>query len=130
MRLGGKHMSRVPLCLLVLVLALSAPPPVTADEAVLEVPLCQLLGDPGAYHHKLIRVSGRVSRGFEDFSISEKSCPSATLVWLEYGGPEPAQVTYCCVTDGPKRPNGKDPLWVEGIETSIVRNATSSDSTA
>ena len=48
-----------------------------AGETVSEVPLCQLLGDPGAYNHKLIRVTGRVSRGFEDFSLHDPYCPKA-----------------------------------------------------
>ena len=42
-----------------------------AGETVSEVPLCQLLADPGAYDHRLIRVTGRVSRGFEDFSLHD-----------------------------------------------------------
>jgi hypothetical protein len=86
-----------------------------------------LLGDPGAYNHKLIRVTGRVSRGFEDFSVHDPSCPKGkilTIVWLEYGGLEPAQVEFCCVAlDAPNKPNGKDPLWVEGMETSLLRDA-------
>ena len=98
-----------------------------AGETVSEVPLCRLLSDPGAYNHKLIRVTGRVSRGFEDFSLHDPSCPKdkvSTIVWLEYGGPEPAQVEFCCeASDLPNKPNGKEPLWVEGVETSLLRDA-------
>jgi hypothetical protein len=43
-------------------------------------------------------------------------------VWLEYGGPEPAKVTYCCVGDNPNPPNGEDPLVIDGIRTSLKRN--------
>jgi hypothetical protein len=39
-------------------------------------------------------------------------------------GPEPAKVIYCCVSDDSLKPNGKDPLWVDGIETSLVRDRT------
>ena len=98
-----------------------------AEESVSDIPLCQLLSDPGAYDHKLMRVTGKVSRGFEDFTLQDQSCPedkTLTTVWLEYGGPEPAAVVYCCeATDGPSRPNGKDPLRVDGIETSLLRDA-------
>jgi hypothetical protein len=98
-----------------------------AEEAAIDVPLCQLLSDPGAYNHKLIRVTGRVSRGFEDFGLHDPSCPedkTLTIIWLEYGGPEPADVVYCCVSDdATSKPNGKDPLRVGGIETSLLRDA-------
>ena len=113
-------------CLFCLLLSLPSIA-VEAGETVSEVPLCQLLGDPGAYNHKLIRVTGGVSRGLEDFSLHGPSCPKdkiLTIVWLEYGGPEPAQVAFCCAaSDAPNTPNGKDPLWVEGIETSLLRDA-------
>jgi hypothetical protein len=71
-------------------------------------------------------LKGAVSRGFEDFTISDESCPTArTLVWLEYGGPEPAKVTYCCESEEPtSHPNGKDPLRIGGIETLLVRDET------
>jgi hypothetical protein len=98
-----------------------------AGETVSEASLCQLLHDPGAYNHKLIRVTGRVSRGFEDFSLHDPSCPEdkiLTIVWLEYGGAKPAQVKFCCVaSDAPNKPNGKQPLWVDGVETPLLRDA-------
>jgi hypothetical protein len=66
-----------------------------------------------------------VKRGFEDFTIKALACSDApTLIWLEYGGPEPANVVYCCVTDESPKPNGKDSLHVDGIATSLVRDRT------
>ena len=43
-------------------------------------------------------------------------------MWLEYGGPRPAEVVYCCAGEQAHPPNGKDPLWIDGIQTSLVRD--------
>ena len=81
----------IALCLLCLLLG-GLSTTTKAEEAAIDVPLCQLLSDPGAYDHKLIRVTGRVSRGFEDFGLHDPSCPedkTLTTIWLEYGGQSP-----------------------------------------
>ena len=103
-----------------LVAILWAVPPALAQDAT-AVSLCQLLEDPSAYNHKLIKISGRISRGFEDFTLSDERCDTQQMVWLELGGTVGAEVVYCCnVSAGPDRPS---PLVVEGIETTIVRDA-------
>ena len=96
--------------------------PLHAQDQPEAVEVCELLSNPAAYHHKLVRVSGRVSRGFEDFTIRGASCEDAFPLWLEYGGPKPAEVVYCCPGEQAHPPNGKDPLWIDGIQTSLVRN--------
>lgn len=90
----------------------------------LQVSLCMLLRDPAAYDHKLVRVSGDVSRGFEDFTLSDRSCPkgSSRTVWLELGGRVGSGVVYCCnAADETRR---AEPLAVEGVATSMVEDAT------
>ncbi len=99
------------------------PPRAEEPEQPQAVGICQLLANPIAYQHKLIQVTGRVQRGFEDFTIRGASCEDASPFWLEYGGPQPAEVVYCCVGGEAHPPNGTDPLWIDGIQTSLTRDA-------
>jgi hypothetical protein len=95
------------------------PRPSRGEEAV-TVTVCDLMSNPGAYDHKLIRVQGWVLRGFEDFSLSGPGCEGKNMIWLEFGGTQGSEVTYCCgATNQRARP---EPLVVEGIETSLVRD--------
>ena len=66
-----------------------------AEEPV-KVSVCQLLEDPGRYNHRLIEISGAVSRGFEDFTLNDKSCKSRDAVWRRLGGTRGSQVVYWC----------------------------------
>jgi hypothetical protein len=91
--------------------------PAVAEEPI-KLTVCQLLGDPGRYNHRLIEISGTVSRGFEDFTLNDQSCKSRDMIWLELGGTQGSQVMYCCgVSTDAKR---KSSLVVEGIETRLV----------
>jgi hypothetical protein len=94
-----------------------------ASAVPLEVSLCSLLRDPAAYDHKLVKVSGDVSRGFEDFTLSDGTCPKggARQVWLELGGQVGSEVTYCCnVADETRR---AEPLAVEDVATTMLEDA-------
>jgi len=93
----------------------------SATEEPQEVSLCQVLGDPSAFNHKLIKISGVVSRGFEDFTLNDKSCHNTNTMWLELGGTRGSQVIYCC---GDNNVDGRRsaPLVVEGIETNLVED--------
>ncbi len=91
------------------------------SAAVTSVSLCQLMATPDVYDHQRISVSGRVSQGFEDFTISDPACPH-TSIWLEYGGMLKSDTTYCCgPTNGRVR---KTPMTVEGIVTTLVEDAS------
>jgi hypothetical protein len=92
----------------------------TTTEAVMDVTVCQLLKDTEAYNHKLVRVSGRISRGMEDFSIVDRGCHVWPAIWLEYGGTKGSGTQCVCGMTGLARPS---PLRVEGIETSLVQDA-------
>ena len=94
--------------------------PAFAEEPI-KLTVCQLLEDPGRYNHRLIEISGAVSRGFEDFTLKDKSCDSRDTIWLELGGKRGSEVVYCCgVSADTKR---KSPLVVDGIETRLVADA-------
>jgi hypothetical protein len=59
-----------------------------------------------------------ISHGFEDFGLSDPSCPDYPYVWLEYGGKIKSGTMYCCgVTDERTR---KQELVVEDIAVPLV----------
>jgi len=90
-------------------------------EWPMRVTVCQLLQDPARYNNQQIEITGTVSRGFEDFTLSESTCKNDNLIWLEFGGMKGSEVMYCCgITATPKRP---ETLIVEGVKTSIVEDA-------
>jgi hypothetical protein len=86
-------------------------------EDVVEVNLCELSKAPGNFNHKLIKVTGVVSQGFEDFTLSDAACHSKQNIWLDYGGTQKSGTMYCCGVSATRtRPQ---PLIVEGIPTRI-----------
>lgn len=88
-----------------------------ATERV-KVSYCELKKNPAAYNHKLIEVTGFVSKGFEDFTLFEPACSSYPEVWLEYGGTAKSGTMYCC-GETPARHRPK-PLVVEDIPIELV----------
>jgi hypothetical protein len=79
---------------------------------------CELQKDPAAYNHKLIEVTGFISRGFENFTIFDPECKSWPAIWLEYGGTAASGTMYCCgVTAERVRPK---PLIIEQIPITLV----------
>jgi hypothetical protein len=92
-----------------------------AREVPEEVTLCQVFADAAAFNHKLIKISGVVRRGFEEFTLNDGSCHNANVMWLELGGRRGSQVMYCC-GDNNIDPKRAAPLVVEGIETTLVED--------
>jgi hypothetical protein len=84
------------------------------------VTLCQLKRDPAAYNHKLVEVSGIVSHGFEDFTLSDPTCASWPAVWLEYGGKSKSGTMYCCGVSA-DRHRSKE-LVVEGLQIPLTKD--------
>jgi hypothetical protein len=92
------------------------------SEAPIKVTMCEVLQNPAAYNHKLIEISGSVSRGSEDFTFHDQECQNPNMIWLELGGTTGSRVMYCCgVTTNPKRSAA---LKVDGIETTLVEDET------
>jgi len=89
------------------------------NTQALTVDACQLQADPPTYNHTLVVVSGLVSHGFEDFTLSDKKCaPRSFPIWLEYGGMVNSETVYCCgVTAGGTRDKV---LAVEGLTLPLV----------
>lgn len=108
------------LCWIVAALAISAPFAASSPESAIveDADICAVLGKPFAYDHKLIRVTVSVARDFETFWIESPNCRDAKPVWIEYGGPNPADGPAW--HEGPEDPSKNDPLVIEGIVTSLV----------
>jgi hypothetical protein len=84
------------------------------------VDVCDLQRNPAGHDHQEIQVSGIVTHGFENFSLSDSRCPSLG-VWLEYGGTVNSETTYCCGhAPGSRR---AETLTVEGIALPLVDDA-------
>ncbi len=85
-----------------------------------EVTPCQLKTDPPTYDHKIVRVTGFVSHGFEDFTLFDPRSPSWTGVWLEYGGKTGSLTVYLgCGKTQRTRPKE---LQIEGIVVPLTLN--------
>ncbi len=104
--------------------AVTTQPPKVANpiEQIMSVSACQIFADPGRYNHKLVRVTGTVSHGFESFFLSDQACAQfGDAIWLEYGGKQGSGTVFAGEpTSDRKRPSA---LTVEGISTSIIDNS-------
>jgi hypothetical protein len=80
--------------------------------------ICDLLKDPGAYNHKLLEVTGFVTRGFEDSLLFDPACDSRFSIWVDVGGKGGTGIMYCCGFT-PKKVRPED-LVVEGITVPLV----------
>src|ERR1700681_4643540 len=113
-------MERLSIALGILSFVMSFGSPAFCQEKPDKVSLCQLKSDPAAYNHKLVEVTGLVSHGFEDFTLSDPTCSSWPAVWLEYGGKSKSGTMYCCgVTADRHRLKG---LVIEGIAIPLTKD--------
>jgi len=108
-----------PITLALLTIGLLLPGALLAADGPQAVTQCELLKNPPAFNHKLIKISGVVSRGFEKFTLRDDRCASQDIVWLELGGTRGSEVVYCC-GDNNIDLKRKSPLVVEGMETTLV----------
>lgn len=100
------------------------PKKVTYSDEVLDVTVCQLESNPAMYDHKLVKVSGRMTYGFEDFTLSDLACGrrnSVTSIWVEYGGTSSSGTMYCCGVTA-ERTRAK-PLVINGVVTTLNDSA-------
>jgi len=107
--------------------SLSAHPKQSASGSAQEpvtTTYCELAGDPAAYNHKLIRLTGFVTHGFEDFQLTEPNCPHLPYqfsIWLTYGGTTESNTVYCCPGEPGQKPRSES-LTVEGVQVPLVRD--------
>jgi len=93
----------------------------TESTLVEDADICVVLSNPLAYDHKLIRLTGLVTRDFETFWIKSSKCPDSNPLWIEYGGATPADGPKWHA--GPANPSDNAPLVIEGIVTSLVADS-------
>ena|SRR2546425_8042766 len=90
----------------------------TGEEVPVEVTVCDLKNEPAKFNHKLVKIPGFISHGFEDFGFFDPSCDSRQGIWLEYGGTKASNTMYCCgVVPGHTRP---EVVSVEGITIPLI----------
>jgi len=94
--------------------------PTNHQETPAEVSVCQLAADPAKYNHKLVKLTGFFSHGFEDSSVYDPACDSRFNIWFEYGGKNVTGTMYCCgVTAARERP---EMIEVENISIPLLVN--------
>ena len=86
----------------------------------INVSLSKLYSDPSVYNHKLIKISGVISYGYEQFVLTDPNCPKRCGVWLEYGGLVDSGTIYCCGVS-PERKRTKT-LVVENISIPLIQD--------
>lgn len=87
----------------------------------IEVSACDLVKDSAKYNQQLVRVRGKISIGFENFSLQTGDCgKDLTGLWLAYGGDEPTPI-ISTANDRERRPGSV--LKIDGIPVPLTRNA-------
>jgi hypothetical protein len=100
----------------------TAPVP-TATSEPRDVSYCELSRNPAAFNHQLVRVTGFVTHGFEDFQFSEPPCPTQGFsIWIMYGGRAESGTVYCCPGEGGHKTRS-EPLRIEGVHLPLSEDA-------
>ena len=102
-------------CVYIVVLVLSV---LSCGETPERITACKLKNDPAAYRHKLVKMEGFISHGFEDFTFFDPNCPYSPMIWLEYGGTIASGTVYCC---GPSSARSRQKeLVVDGVSVPLI----------
>jgi hypothetical protein len=88
----------------ILLLGLLVVPLRAHSEQVISTTACEIIANPPAFNHKLVKFPGTVYKAMEKFSFSVASCGAEkvgnwTGIWVQYGG-----------------------LEIEGVQNSMVEN--------
>jgi len=66
----------------------------TLAQAPIPASVCELAKSPVKYANQVVEVRGKVSLGFENFTLRDSDCAEKDRsVWLAYGGDEPTPTT-------------------------------------
>jgi hypothetical protein len=91
-----------------------------------DLSFCDLAKDPAAHNHELVRLTAFVTHGFEDFALTDPSCPAPPQhfsVWVIYGGKTQSNTVYCCPGEAGKETRSES-LTVEGIQIPLLSDST------
>jgi hypothetical protein len=80
---------------------------------------CNLARSPKAFDGKLVRVRGRLSVHFEDFSLDIPNCDTDQAIWLTFGGDVPG-IVPSTFNDMVRRPDSD--MIVHGISYGIKKD--------
>jgi hypothetical protein len=86
-----------------------------------EATVCDLLTEPTAWNHVVVRVTGVATRAFEHFSLSSPTCGDSDGLWLTYGGRVQSETIYCCPGEGEDLAR-RQPLVVEDVALPLVED--------
>jgi len=94
----------------------------TANAQIVDAKVCDILAHPKAYDGKIVRITGTVAAGFDEFVIRDTSChQSLNDIWLEYptgtnanGGPV-ATITLQLAKNSPGQPDSvsREPVTLD-----------------
>jgi hypothetical protein len=96
------------------------------SEEALSATACEIIANPLAFNHRLVKLTGTIYQAMEKFSLSVESCGAEkvgnwTGIWVEYGGRVRTGAKYCC--GAPRDRDRSTDLEIEGVQTSLVENA-------
>lgn len=100
------------------------PPGQPAPSPVIDAAVCNVSANPDAWNHKRIRLSGVVTKEFENFTIGDPACPAAADavgIWLTLGGRRSSSVVYCCPGEGDG--HRSQAMTVDGMTVPLVEDA-------
>lgn len=91
-----------------------------ASEDVVTAKLCDVASNPEAYNHKLLKLSGNVTRGYKLFTLSGDCKPNLSSIWLSYGGlVSPPSIFNAQQMDAPR----SEKLTIDSIPTTLMDDA-------
>jgi hypothetical protein len=110
-----------PLLTVVTFISLFALPGLAESQTIQEISLCQLKQNAPEFDHKVVRVRGTASFGFEDFTLYDPHCTDhkGTAIWLTFGGDVSDIAIYCC-GDHSREP-GRN-IRIEGESVSLLKD--------
>lgn len=93
-------------------------------EQPTEITVCALQKEPQKWNHKLVRVSGYATHGYEESSLVDPKCNGyveGTPIWMEYGGRVGTGTIYFG-SGANTRPRAKQ-LTVDRVPVPLVEDA-------
>ncbi len=97
------------------------------SEEVISTTVCEIIANPAAFNHRLVKLTGTVQEATQQFALSVAPCGAVkvgnwTGIWVEYGGRVRTGAKYCCGNSAATVRDRPSDLRIEGVETSLVEN--------
>jgi hypothetical protein len=97
------------------------------SEEVLSTTECEIIANPPAFNHRLVRDTGTDYQAFEKFPLSVESCGARkvgnwTGIWVEYGGRVRTIWIRMCRMNSLSLFGEIGSIEIEGVQTALVEN--------